>query len=201
MKETILQAVSRLYPLAIMEKAGYYRDVVASFAIARRLRSCGRGTRFGKVEFAHGLDRIAVGEDTIFLPHLYLTTWGRGEIRIGSFGSFGSYCHLSAFSSITIGDNLLTGKWVSIVDNDHGVTDAATLALPPLSRSLHAKGPVVIGNNVWIGDKATVLSGVTIGDGAVVGANAVVTKDVPPYAVVAGNPARIVKQARHGKAD
>lgn len=56
-----------------------------------------------------------------------------------------------------------------------------------------SKGNVVIGNDVWIGSNATILSGIKIGDGAVVGAESVVTKDVPPYAVVAGNPARIVK--------
>lgn len=66
---------------------------------------------------------------------------------------------------------------------------------PPISRKLHSKGPIAIGDNVWIGDKATILSGVTIGDGAVVAANAVVTRDVPAYSVVAGNPARVVKQA------
>ncbi len=54
---------------------------------------------------------------------------------------------------------------------------------------------IKIGNNVWIGDKATILPNISIGDGAVIAANAVVTKDVPAYSVVAGNPARIVKQA------
>jgi acetyltransferase-like isoleucine patch superfamily enzyme len=56
-----------------------------------------------------------------------------------------------------------------------------------------SRGNVVIGNDVWLGDRCTILSGVSIGNGAVVAANATVTKDVPPYAVVAGNPARIVK--------
>lgn len=61
--------------------------------------------------------------------------------------------------------------------------------------SLFSKGDVTIGDNVWIGDKATVLPGVTIGDGAVIAANTVVTHDVPAYSVVGGNPARIIKQA------
>ena len=55
---------------------------------------------------------------------------------------------------------------------------------------------VVIGENVWIGDKATILPGVSIGDGAVIGANAVVTKDVPPYSVVVGNPAKIINKVK-----
>ena len=66
--------------------------------------------------------------------------------------------------------------------------------IKPNDRDVVSKGPVVIGNNVWIGDKATILPGVTIGDGAVIAVNAVVTKDVPVYSVAAGNPARIIKK-------
>ena len=55
------------------------------------------------------------------------------------------------------------------------------------------KGDIIVGNDVWIGAKATIMSGVKIGDGAIVGATATVTKDVPPYAIVAGNPAKIIK--------
>ena len=62
---------------------------------------------------------------------------------------------------------------------------------PPIKRKIYSKGPVIIGKNVWIGDKATTLPGVTIGDGAVIGANTVVTKDVPPFCIVVGNPATI----------
>ena len=93
-----------------------------------------------------------------------------------------------------IGKNLLTGRWVTITDNSHGNTDYESLVSPPSQRTIVSKGDVTIGDNVWIGDKATILPGVTIGDGVVVAANSVVTKDVPAYCVVAGNPAKIVKQ-------
>ncbi len=63
-------------------------------------------------------------------------------------------------------------------------------------RPVKSKGSIVIGDNVWIGDKATILPGVIIGDGAVIAANAVVSKDVPAYCVAGGNPAKIIKQAK-----
>ncbi|MBR4243334.1 MAG: hypothetical protein IKR98_05525 [Bacteroidaceae bacterium] len=68
------------------------------------------------------------------------------------------------------------------------------LDTPANLRPIVSKGPVVIEDNVWIGEMACIMPGVTIGRGAIVGANAVVTHDVPPYTLVAGNPARIIKQ-------
>lgn len=85
---------------------------------------------------------------------------------------------------------------MTITDNGHGDTDYETLQQVPINRRLHSKGDVTIGNNVWIGDKATILPAVTIGDGAVIAANSVVTKDVPAYSVVAGNPAKVIKQVK-----
>lgn len=157
------------------------------------------GTRFGKVEFATGLEYVAVGHDTVFLPHLHITTWG-GEnthdikLVIGNRCSFGSYCHLSAANKITIGDDVLTGKWVTIIDNDHGTTDMASMSLPPLSRSLYSKGTVTIGDSVWIGDKVTVLAGVTIGARSIIGAGSVVTKSIPADCIAAGNPCKVIRQ-------
>jgi acetyltransferase-like isoleucine patch superfamily enzyme len=117
-------------------------------------------------------------------------------ISIGQNCSFGEYNHITSTNKIIIGDNLLTGRWITITDNSHGDTDYTTLSTNPLMRPVVSKGPVIIGNNVWIGDKATILPGVTIGDGAIVAANAVVTKDVPAYCVVGGIPAKILKQSK-----
>ena len=93
-----------------------------------------------------------------------------------------------------IGDHLLTGNDVLISDNNHGVIEKKDLQISPQDRSLSSKGEIIIGNNVWIGDKACIIGKVTIGDGAIIGANSVVTKDVPAYSVVAGVPAKLLKQ-------
>ena len=73
------------------------------------------------------------------------------------------------------------------------MTDYDSLHIPPLKRNLFSKGPVIIGKNVWIGDKATILPGIIVGDGAIIAANSVVTKNVPAYGVVGGNPAKLIK--------
>lgn len=147
-----------------------------------------------------GKKYFKIGEKTSFGKFVVLTAWDRyddeyftPEVIIGQNCKFGDYLHLTCINKIIIGDNLLTGRWVTISDNGHGNTDYASLQIPPSKRRLSCKGSIEIGNKVWIGDKATVLSGVRIGDGAVIAANAVVTKDVPPYTVVAGNPARIIR--------
>lgn len=152
-----------------------------------------------------GEDCITIGEGTHIGEHCILTAWKttctggdfHPELVIGNNCSFGEYNHITSTNKIIIGDNLLTGRWVTITDNSHGKTDLKTLQQPPLMRLVTSKGPVVIGKNVWIGDKATILPGVTIGDGAVIAANAVVTKDIPAYSVAAGNPANIIKQANN----
>ena len=89
---------------------------------------------------------------------------------------------------------MLTGKWVTISDNNHGGTDLEDLKINPQDRELISKGIVRIFDNVFLGDKSTVLSGVTIGEGAVIAANSVVTHDIPPYCVAAGVPAKIIKR-------
>lgn len=110
-----------------------------------------------------------------------------------------------------LGDRLVIGKFcqigtgVEFVMNgaNHQLNAATTYpfftiqgwdAPPPPLSSLPLKGDTVVGNDVWIGQDATILPGVRIGDGAIVGARSVVSRDVPPYAVVAGNPARLVRQ-------
>ena len=153
-----------------------------------------------KVNLIKGSKYFKINSDTSFGKMAVLTAWDKygdisynPEIKIGNKCSFGDYIHFTCINKIIIGDNLLTGRWVTISDNNHGDTNLATLSIAPIQRDLTSKGPIVIGDNVWIGDKATILSGVTIGDGAIIAANSVVTKDVPPFSIVAGNPAKIIK--------
>lgn len=164
--------------------------------------------RFGEIAQFLGGQYIKIGDGSGFGDGVYLTAWDKYQciekgfeieqlfsprLSIGQNCHFGAHNHITCINEITIGENLLTGKWVTITDNSHGKIEFNILQIDPVKRPLFSKGPVRIGDNVWIGDKATILPGVTIGDGVVIAANAVVTKDVPSYCVAAGNPAKIVK--------
>lgn len=147
-----------------------------------------------------GYQYIQIGKNTRILKGLILTAWDKYEsqtftpsIEIGDNCNIGEFCHISACKLIRIGNNLLTGRYVYISDNSHGNCSLEEVNIHPSKRKLHIKGPVIIGNNVWIGERVCILSGVTIGDGAIIAANSVVTHDVPPLTVVGGVPAKIIK--------
>lgn len=124
-----------------------------------------------------------VGEGFCLFPPFY-TDYGQ-NITIGKNVFLNTSCHFQDQGGITIGDGTLIGHNVVLATLNH---DEA-----PERRQHTYPAPIVIGKNVWIGADATVTPGVTIGDGAIVAAGAVVTKDVPPMTVVDGVPAKIIK--------
>lgn len=148
-----------------------------------------------------GNKNIYIGHNTGIGKHVILGCWKHfldkdydPKIVIGDNTYIGEYTQITAANLIKIGNGVLTGRYVYISDNNHGRTDYESLCQQPSERELDIKGPVIIGDNVWIGDKVSILSGVTIGKGSVIACNAVVTKDVPPYSVVGGVPAKVIKQ-------
>lgn len=144
-----------------------------------------------------GAEYITIGDYSSLGKRAVVTAWDNSnspQIVIGSRVAIGDDCHITAANSIVIGDGTLLGKKVTITDNSHGVLSKSDLLLPPLHRSVYSKGPVLIGERVWIADKVTICANVTIGDGAVIGANSVVTHDIPAYCLAAGVPAVVIKQ-------
>lgn len=117
-------------------------------------------------------------------------------LHIGKNVQINDYVHISAMENVTIGENVLIASKVFISDLNHGsygtndIHDSPNT--PPNERKLYAK-PVIIEDNVWLGEFVSVLSGVTIGKGTIVGANSVVSKNLPPYVIAVGTPARPVK--------
>ncbi|MGH2907183.1 MAG: acyltransferase [Solirubrobacterales bacterium] len=134
------------------------------------------------------------------LAHLYLDRWSwvgsgtklrahGGFIRIGSKSVLGEEITFSTYEEISIGRECVIADRAMFIDFDHKIEDVEQAIR---KQGVYSK-PVRVGNNVWIGYGACILRGVTIGDGAVIGTNAVVTKDVPPNAIVGGVPAKIIR--------
>ena len=116
-------------------------------------------------------------------PPVY-TDFGK-NIKIGKDVFVNSGCCFQDQGGVTLGDGCLVGHNVVFATLDHDIR--------PERRGDMTAAPIVVGKNVWIGAHATILKGVTIGDGAIVAAGAVVTRDVPPNTIAAGVPARVVK--------
>jgi acetyltransferase-like isoleucine patch superfamily enzyme len=112
-----------------------------------------------------------------------------GEVSIGAKTVIGQECTISAFQHVSIGRECIIADRVMLIDFDHGVTEVER----PIRVQGIYKRDVSVGNNVWMGYGACVLRGVSIGDNAIVGTSAVVTKQVPDNAVVAGSPAGVIR--------
>lgn len=195
--------VSIIYTYDMYKKYKWLQRILFNEWIKHFVGFLGDGSSIAPgIEFqGSGQRNIHIGNNTFIAEKCILGCWTKyasikysPRIVIGENCSIGEYNHFTSINEIMIGNGVLTGRYVYISDNNHGDCEYNTLLQQPSKRELVSKGPVHIGNNVWIGDKVSILSGVNIGDGAVIAANAVVTKDVPSYSVVGGIPAKIIKQ-------
>lgn len=153
--------------------------------------------------FLYGGGRILFGKECKVGDCCIITAWEEFEgesfepvISIGDNANIGSYNNISSIDSVRIGDNFLSGRWVTITDHAHGDGSEEELGRAPFRKRLHSKGGVRIGDNVWVGDKVTILAGVSVGDNVVIGANSVVTKSIPDNTIAAGNPCRVIRKMK-----
>jgi acetyltransferase-like isoleucine patch superfamily enzyme len=144
---------------------------------------------------------IRVGRNTVLAGQL-LTFGHGGDIEIGDWCFIGPGSRIWSAASVRIGNRVLISHDVNVHDNDSHPLGAAERHAQfveivqrghPREAGNIRSAPVVIGDDAWIGFNATVLKGVSIGTGAIVAAGSVVTRDVPPWTVVAGNPATVVR--------
>ena len=135
--------------------------------------------RRGRVEFGRF---VWLGEGTKIRCH-------EGVVEIGAKTVLGQECTISAYKRVRIGEQCVIADRAMFIDFDHGVVEVER---PIRQQGIYTR-EVEIGSNVWVGYGACILRGVRVGDNSIVGTNAVVTKDVPANAVVAGIPARIVR--------
>lgn len=169
----------------------------------RKIKSVGENCKIGLNFSIVGAEDISIGNNFIGGDNISLWAWGsyngkeRGQkpnLIIGDKVTITSNCVITCANKVTIGDGVLLGRGTFITDNSHGKNDSIEeLRINPSSREVYSKGPVNIGRNVWTGTNVCIMPGVSIGDGAIIGANSVVTHDIPEAAVAVGAPARVVK--------
>ena len=163
----------------------YLRGYLVSFRFENRSFLSSRG----KIKVLRRNGTISVGSFTEFWPGVKLSCWGadgekRAVLKIGQNCSIGDRTEIHSGKRVEIGDRVIIAWDCVIMDRDYHSTE----------QGVEEREPVIIGEKAWIGCRAIILKGVTIGEGAVVAAGSVVTKDVGPYSLVAGNPARFIRK-------
>lgn len=143
-----------------------------SFFYKRLMLSCGRHVRFSALTSSFTYRNVSIGNDVYFGPHV---------------------CILATESKVYIGNKALIGQGTTMIGGNHRITDVGRFIYDVLDKKPEDDADIHIEDDVWVGTNTIILKGVTIGRGAVVAAGAVVTKDVPPYAIAGGIPARVLK--------
>lgn len=172
-------------------------------SISKSLIHRPRGVTYGSKSYIlrpcviFGASGIRLGDGTEILRHSYLNAVQQyagehlqSEIVIGNNVYIGRFVYLTAMSRISIGDGCVLSEHVYITDLMHGMHPDRG---PIMQQPLESKGPVMIGARCFLGYRAAVMPGVTLGEHCVVGANSVVTRSFAPYSMVAGCPARLIK--------
>jgi acetyltransferase-like isoleucine patch superfamily enzyme len=185
----------RALRLVAREGRGRLRSFLAWLALARRVE--GR-VALGTVVLVHPESTVSVGLGSRIEVGTVLAAkpgrFGPGSIRIGRSTYVGEHNNLrTEGADLAIGDHCLISQFVSLIAAGHAY-ERRDLRID--EQGVSDRHGLRIGDDVWIGAGATVLPGVAIGTGAVIGGGSVVTRDVPPYAIAAGNPARVVGERR-----
>jgi len=132
--------------------------------------------------------RSLIGAYTIILCTSHMSTFGIG-LRIGDDCGIAEYCFIGAAGGVTLGNDVIVGQYVSFHSQNHNFNDPTRIIR---EQGVTSRG-IRIGNNVWIGAKATILDGAEVGDGSVIAAGAVVNGKYPPGSVIGGVPARVLR--------
>lgn len=156
----------------------FYRMFAAWLPVSRRMCFA------KKMRYFFAKHICCIGKNVNIEKNAYFTP----QLTIGDNSGVGVDCEI--YGPVTIGDNVMMGPEVVIFTSDH---EYSRTDIPMMEQGNGPVEPVSIGNDCWIGRRAMIMPGVHIGDGCVIGAGAVVTKDVPPYSVAGGVPARVLK--------
>ena len=167
----------------------------------KRLANIGKNSQIGQNFSIINPDGISIGDNFSGGCDIALWSWNAVNIKgddckliIKNNVSITDRCIISAANRIEIGNGCLLGRDTFITDNSHGENISINeLNISPHERNIFSKGTVIIGDNVWTGKNVCIMPNVKIGNGAIIGANSVVTHNIPPYSVAVGSPAKVIK--------
>lgn len=187
---------SYVYPNKINKCINTLKNNLYTGYIQKNFAHFGNSVIMWKPYTLLGTQNIYIGNNVVIESGVQLVTYStkdyKPEIHISDNTLIRRNSHITAINKIRIGKNVLTGTNVLISDNEHGESSRQNMNVQPRLRQLVSKGEVIIEDNVWIGNNVCILGGVRIGMGSIIGANTVVTKDIPPYSIAAGVPAKII---------
>ena len=164
--------------------------------LARR-RSFARWPIHGNVLELLREGRLELGEHVLFEPNVWLTAMAPGRIRIGGGSFLNIGVQVAAVELVEIGEHCMLANGCFVTDANHRFDDPE---LPVPWQGFTSKGPTRVGDNVWLGANVVVTSGVTIGERCVIGANSVVTTDLPPRTIAVGAPAVVIREISPSRA-
>jgi len=139
--------------------------------------------------------RLQIGAQTLLEPGVWITAPAPARVRIGAGSFLNLGVTVAALELVEIGDHCMFANGCFITDADHRFDDPDR---PVTWQGFTSKGPTRVGDNVWCGANVVITSGVTVGDRCVIGANSVVTVDIPPRSIAAGVPARVIRTITYG---
>jgi acetyltransferase-like isoleucine patch superfamily enzyme len=135
--------------------------------------------------------RLVIGKNTLLEPNCWLTIADEGHVTIGEGCFLNIGTMIAAQSEVTIGDHVMFANGCFVSDASHRYDDPS---MPVTWQGFTSKGPTRIGSDCWCGVNCVITTGVTIGDRCVVGANSVVTRDLPDGVIAAGSPAKVIRE-------
>jgi acetyltransferase-like isoleucine patch superfamily enzyme len=148
----------------------------------------------GNVLEAFRQGRLEVGAHALFEPHVWVTAPGEARVRIGAGTFLNVAVMVAAHELVEIGDHCMFANGCFVTDASHRFDDPDR---PVPWQGFTSKGPTRVGHNVWCGANVVITSGVTVGERCVIGANSVVTGDLPPRSIAAGAPTRVIREVEY----
>lgn len=195
-----IRLLSSIYSYELYRKFVFVYSFIYSNWVKNSIKSCGKNFLLESPFFLTGGKYMSIGDNFSCLDRAriecldtYFNERFSPELSIGHNVIINKNFHLGCINKIVIGNNVLFASNIYITDHHHGYSDERDATIPPAKRKLISKGGVFIEDDVWVGENVVIMPNVTIGKGCVIGANSVVTKSFPEYCVIAGAPARLLR--------